>query len=162
MKHATTSNVVLRAVRDDDLGIFFEQQMDPAANLMVAFTKRDPTDRGVFMAHWAKIRRADDAIIMTIVFDGQVAGNIGKFENEGRTEVGYWIGNKYWGKGIATAALSQFLATITDRPLYAGVAKDNVGSIRVLEKCGFRLVEQTRSFAKARGEEIDELILKVE
>lgn len=153
---------MLRAVRDDDLAIFFEQQLDPAANLMAAFTKRDPTDQDAFMAHWAKIRNADTVTIRTIVFDGQVAGNIGKFENEGKTEVCYWIGNKYWGKGIATEALSQFLAAIKDRPLYAGVAKDNVGSIRVLEKCGFRVVEQKRSFAKARGEEIDEVLLKVE
>ena len=46
MKHATTSSVVLRAVRDDDLAIFFEQQMDPAANLMVAFTKRERDEEG--------------------------------------------------------------------------------------------------------------------
>ncbi len=62
---------------------------------------------------------------------------------------------------MATEALTQFLATIKERPLYAGVAKDNVGSIRVLEKCGFTVVEQKRSFAKARGEEIDELFLKL-
>jgi RimJ/RimL family protein N-acetyltransferase len=50
-------------------------------------------------------------------------------------EVGYWIGREYWGKGVATEALSQFLAHAeVRRPLHAAVAKHNVGSIRVLEK----------------------------
>lgn len=51
--------------------------------------------------------------------------------------VGYWIAKEHWGKGIATQMLSQFLRIVPDRPLHAHVAKHNLGSIRVLEKCGF-------------------------
>jgi RimJ/RimL family protein N-acetyltransferase len=81
-----------------------------------------------------------------------VAGNIVTFEQDGEREVGYWIGREYWGKGIATEALSQFLDHIeVHRPLYAVVAKHNVGSIRVLKKCGFTTV----------GEEDEGYILKM-
>ena len=41
------------------------------------------------------------------------------------------------GRGIATEALSAFLLLESTRPLYAGVAKHNAASIRVLQKCGF-------------------------
>jgi RimJ/RimL family protein N-acetyltransferase len=51
--------------------------------------------------------------------------------------VGYWIGREFWGRGLATRALSAFLHEVEERPIYAGVAETNVASIRVLEKCGF-------------------------
>lgn len=154
-----TKTVTLRDVRDDDLAMFFEHQMDSTANHMVAFTTRDPTDREAFMAHWAKITSDADVTIKTIDFDGQVAGYVAEFEREGKREVCYFLGKEFWGNGIATTALSQLLEQVTMRPLYAGVAEDNVASRRVLEKCGFAVIEKKRSFAKARGEEIAELVL---
>lgn len=52
---------------------------------------------------------ADDSVILkTILFNGQVAGNIVSFVQSGEREVGYWIGKEYWGKGIATKALAAF------------------------------------------------------
>lgn len=44
--------------------------------------------------------------------------------------------------GVATRALLAFLGEIRDRPLYAGVAEHNHASIRVLEKCGFRVSDE--------------------
>ena len=153
--------VVLREVTEGDLPTFFEQQLDPGANRMAAFMPRDPNDRDAFSAHWAKIRADDTVTIRTIIFDGYVAGHVGSFEHLGKREVCYWIGKEYWGKGIATAALSRFLTEIKVRPLYAGVANDNIASIRVLEKCGFAIVRHEKSFAKARCEEVEEAIFKL-
>jgi RimJ/RimL family protein N-acetyltransferase len=48
------------------------------------------------------------------------------------------------------------------RPLYARVAKDNIASIRVLEKCGFTIYGEDKGFSNARGVEVEELILKLE
>ncbi|MFQ5494638.1 MAG: GNAT family N-acetyltransferase [Phycisphaerae bacterium] len=156
-----TSDVILREVRDGDLAVFFEQQSDPVANRMAAFIARDPTDRDAFAAHWTTIRADETVTVKTIVFEGHVAGNVGCFEHLGKPEVCYWIGKAYWGQGIATAGLSQFLTDITRRPLYASIAGDNLASIRVLEKCGFATVERKRSFAKARGEEIEEIVMRL-
>ena len=152
----------MREVAESDLPIFFEQQADKAAGYMAAFTGRDPSDKDAFMAHWAKIRADDTITIRTILHDGHVAGNIVSFEWEGKPEVGYWIGREYWGKGIATKALSEFLTIVKARPLYAAAARDNIGSIRVLEKCGFKITGYAKSFAKARGEEIEEAILRLD
>lgn len=123
----------MRDVREDDLPILFDHQQDPDASQMAAFT---PRDRDEFMAHWAKILHDETVMKKTVLFDGEVAGNIVSFERDGEREVGYWIGRDYWGRGIATNALSEFLAHVTERLLFAHVAEHNLASIRVLENAG--------------------------
>ena len=130
--------VRLRAVTEDDLPIFFEHQRDPVANRMAAFP---PRERDAFMTHWGSILRDASVIVRTIELDGDVAGNVVLFGFEGRREVGYWIGREFWGRGVATRALSAFMQEVEERPIYAGVAETNVASIRVLDKCGFTAVE---------------------
>jgi RimJ/RimL family protein N-acetyltransferase len=144
-----TGHVHLRNVIESDLPIFYEQQLDPDATRMAAFPSRD---REAFMTHWAKSLRNETNTLKTILFDGQVAGNIVSWQQDDEREVGYWLGKEYWGKGIATQALAEFLNHVTQRPLYAHVVKHNLGSIRVLEKCGF-----TRY-----GENSEEIVLKLE
>ncbi len=152
-------NVVLRDVAEDDLPILFKHQLDPAANEMAAF---EPRDESAFMAHWKEKILADPAVVkQTIVVDGEVAGNIVSFERSGKREVGYWIGREYWGQGIATEALRQFLRRVAERPLYALVAKQNAGSIRVLEKCGFAVEGQSSGSPGGSGPAVDELIMKL-
>ena len=156
-----TSDIILRDVTADDLPIFFEQQLDDDANYMAAFTIRNPADRAAFMAHWARIRDDDTIIKKTIVAEGQVAGNIAVFEEFGEPEVGYWLGKRFWSQGIATQALTALLANVKRRPLYGRVAKDNIASRRVLEKCGFVVTGADTGYANARGAEITELILEL-
>jgi RimJ/RimL family protein N-acetyltransferase len=146
-------------VTESDLPVFFEQQRDPDANYMAAFTSRDPNDRDAFMAHWARILADEANTTRTIVVDGAVAGNIASFLLEGECDVGYWLGKPYWGRGIATAALRAFLDEITVRPLHARAAKDNVASLRVLRKCGFTITGEGSGYAEARGAETEEYIL---
>lgn len=101
-----------------------------------------PRDREAFDAHWQRVLADDANVVKTITFEGQVAGNIGSWEQDGRRLVGYWLGKEFWGKGLATKALAELVQELGTRPLYAYVAKTNVGSIRVLEKCGFVRSEQ--------------------
>lgn len=129
-----TSQIQLREVADADLPIFFEHQRDPDANQMAAFAARE---REPFMAHWARIRGDPTVSLRTILCDEQVAGNIVCFEEAGKPELGYWLGKEFWGRGIATQAVRAFLRLVPRRPVYAFVAKHNLGSRRVLEKCGF-------------------------
>ena len=152
-------DVTLRAVRDDDLPIFFEQQRDPEANQMAAFTSRNPDDRDAFMAHWARIRGDATNINRTILAGRQVAGNIACFRDFGELEIGYWLGREFWGRGIATRALAAFLRELPMRPLHARVAQDNVASLRVLQKCGFTITGEDKGYAPARGEITAEYVL---
>jgi RimJ/RimL family protein N-acetyltransferase len=152
----------LRDVTDADLAVFFEFQLDPEANRMAAFTAEDPTDRDAFEAHWKRIRADESITFRTIIVDNAVVGHIASFLRDREPEITYWIGREHWGKGIATKALAAFLAENGSRPLHARVAKDNAGSIRVLEKNGFTIIGEERGFANARGEEIDEIIFRLE
>ena len=131
--------MMLRDVTQDDLPTFFEHQQDPNANRMAAFPARE---WDAFMAHWrVKVLGDASARKKTIVVAGSVAGNIVSWEQAGKRLVGYWLGQDYWGRGVATAAISEFLEYESTRPLYAYVSAHNTGSIRVLEKCGFHRVD---------------------
>ncbi len=153
----TMSNTItLRNVIQDDLPIFFEHQRDPEAAKMAAFPSRE---KDAFMAHWAKIMADKNVMNRTILFNGQVTGNIACFEMEGKWEVGYWVGREFWGLGIASESLRQFLGQGMKRPLYAHVAKHNVASRRVLEKCGFKVIREDKWKPNPNEDEVEELIL---
>jgi RimJ/RimL family protein N-acetyltransferase len=153
--------IQLRDVIETDPSIFFEQQLDPEANYMAAFTRKDPTDKESFMAHWTRILNDESILIKTILFEGKVAGSVLSYVQSGEREVSYWLGKEYWGRGIATHALTELLDLIEERPLYARAAKDNIASLRVLEKCGFRIIGEDKGFANARGEDIEEYVLEL-
>src|SRR5262249_34429260 len=146
--------ILLRNVIENDLEIFFEHQLDIDACQMVAFQSRD---RSSFFTHWNKILNDENTIIKTILFDVQVAGYISSWIQTGKREIGYWIGKQFWGQGIGTKALSKFLIDVNKRPIYAYVAKHNIGSIRVLEKNGFKIISEEKEFSNMDGKNIEGL-----
>jgi RimJ/RimL family protein N-acetyltransferase len=144
--------VLLRAVREADLQAHYEQQADPESIAMAAVPSRD---REACFAHWREVLADDTTLVRTIDVDGVVAGHVCAFLRDGQEppEVGYWIARSHWGRGVATAALTTFLEEETRRPLVAGVAVHNMGSRRVLEKCGFTLTETQTD---PKGDGVDE------
>ncbi|GAB2885107.1 GNAT family N-acetyltransferase [Streptomyces deserti] len=153
--------VTLREVHDSDLPVFYRQMNDPESLRMAAFTPKDPADRDAFDAHWTRIR-SSSSVVRTVLADGDVVGSAAVYGSPGEREVTYWVDRAYWGKGIATAALRGLLDEVRERPLYARAAADNAGSLRVLEKCGFRVTAHATGYAAARGAEIDEVVLTLE
>jgi RimJ/RimL family protein N-acetyltransferase len=162
MEGVRVSAVALRAVEDADLDGLFDQMRDPQAVWMAAFTARDPNDRSAFDAHMASVRSAPDNTTRAITCDGHLVGSIASFVLEGHTEVTYWIDRAAWGRGIASRALALLLDLIGVRPVYARAASDNVGSLRVLHKAGFKTVGTETAFAPARNTEIEETILRLD
>lgn len=150
-------SVLLRPVTASDLPIIYAQQADSESSKMAAFPSRN---REAFDAHWAKIMANEKVILRTIEVDGHVAGHLVSWEMEEGREVGYWLGMEFWGKGIATEALSQFLGVVQTRPLVAHVAKHNLGSKRVLEKCGFTVIGEGR-YRNWADEEVEEFVLRL-
>jgi RimJ/RimL family protein N-acetyltransferase len=134
------SQIELRIVVSTDLPIFYLHQADKEAARIANFPTRTEE---AFYAHWHKIMADPSNILRTALWEGQVVGNMVSFIMEGKREVGYWLGREYWGKGIATTALRLFLMEVTDRPLFGVTAKSNPASARVLEKCGFELLESS-------------------
>jgi RimJ/RimL family protein N-acetyltransferase len=155
-----TSYVVLRDVTESDLPIFFEHQRHPDSNRMAAVAARD---REAFMEHWAKVLAGPTNKTQTVLVDGRVAGNVVSWDGDGERLVGYWIGAEFWGRGVATRALDKYLAFDTHRPLHARVAKHNVASRRVLEKCGFTVIGEGTVPPEVTGEDpIEEYLLTLD
>lgn len=147
--------VSLRAVRESDLETFFTDQLDPEAVRMAAFPSRD---REAFMVVWQKIMSDTTGLARSVVLQGELAGHIVSWEQDGERKIGYWLGRAFWGQGVASAALSRFLEQCPARPLVAHVAKHNAASIRVLEKCGFTITGEAR-FPLADGEYVEDYVL---
>ena len=140
------AKILLRPVLSSDLPIFFEQQLDREAVAMSAYPAKD---RGEFMRHWEGILKNKAVIARAIIYKEKIVGHLlcwkeGRFEQR----VGYWIGKQFWGRGIATSALREFLVEVRIHPLYAEVANHNVASKRVLEKNGFTLHDEGAKISK--------------
>ncbi len=81
------------------------------------------------------------AIVVNGVFAGVISAIAGEYENQRSAEIGYWLGEELWGRGIATVAVEKmtnhvFLNTKIIR-LFAPVFSPNMKSMHVLEKCGY-------------------------
>jgi RimJ/RimL family protein N-acetyltransferase len=156
------SGVALRPIEDSDLDALFEQMRDPESVRMAAFTAKDPNDRGAFEAHMARLRSAPDVTIRAITRDGRLVGSVASFIIDGDTEVTYWIDRAAWGQGIASRALALILDLTPVRPIHARAASDNAGSLRVLQKVGFKVTGTETSFAQGRNAEIEETLLRLD
>jgi RimJ/RimL family protein N-acetyltransferase len=158
----TNTPLTLTETIKDDLNAFFQFQLDEEANYLAAFTAKDPNDKAAYIEKYSKFL-TDPAITMrTIKSNDEIVGSIAKFVMANEAGITYWIDRKFWGKGIATAALQDFLKIEKTRPLFAHTAFDNYGSQKVLEKCGFKKIGQDKGFANARQAEIEEYIYKLE
>ncbi|MEU0564679.1 GNAT family N-acetyltransferase [Nonomuraea sp. NPDC005983] len=129
-------DVQLRDVQEADLETFFQQEQDPEAARRSQFP---PRERDRFMTHWTtKILDDPTVYVQAVTVDGELAGNIIAWWEEDERFIGYWFGREYWGRGIGTRALTLFLQQEKARPLYADPYIGNTGSVRLLERCGFR------------------------
>ena len=132
-----TGEVAIRETLESDWPILFEYQHDPVSSAMAGVPARE---WDAYVALQQTIRADATGLKWTILYDGQIAGDVMSFLQDGQREVGYRIGREYWGKGIATRALALFLDVERRRPLYGWVLAQNIGSQRVLEKCGFTVI----------------------
>lgn len=155
-------DIKLRRTEVPDLESLFRFQFDKEAIHLAAFTPKDPTDKAAYLAKYTKLLGDPSVNNQTIVVDDIIVGSIAKFVLEGNTEITYWIDRKFWGRGIATKALKNFLDLETARPIFGRVAFDNFGSQKVLEKCGFVKIGADKGFANARQTEIEEFIYKLD
>lgn len=154
-------NSILRPTVVADLDVLFQFQLDKEGAYLAAFMPKDHTNKSAYLIKYKKLLEDPTVNNQTICINTTVVGSIAKFELEGKTEITYWINRKYWGQGIATKALREFLDIVTVRPIFARVAFDNFASQKVLEKGGFLKIATDKGFAYARQREIEEFIYKL-
>ena len=154
-------HVKLRQTEKSDLEFFFRFQLDEEAGYLAAFMPKDHTDREAYFEKYTRFLNDPTINMQTILVGEIIVGSIAKFEAEGEAEITYWIDRNFWGKGVATTALGNFLAIETMRPVFGRVAFDNSGSQKVLEKCGFVKIGTDKGFANARQMEVEEFIYRL-
>ena len=141
---STSKKIQLRKTTETDLETLFEFQLDEEGIYLAAFTSKDPYDKDYYMERQKRFLKDKTINAQTIFYDDEIAGSIAKFEIDGEPELTYWIGRNYWNQGIATFALQEFLKTEAVRPIMGRTAFDNIGSQRVMEKCGFKKTQVTK------------------
>ena len=105
----------------------------------------------------------DDTFAFAITVDNKVVGSIGVFRqgniHRQIAELGHYIAEEYWGKGIMTEAVKQICECVFDKSdiirMYAEPFVYNIASCRVLEKAGFQYEGTLRSNAVKNGKVID-------
>jgi RimJ/RimL family protein N-acetyltransferase len=153
--------VTLRPSLPADAPVFFEIESDPRSRRMAAFGGEDADSQAAFQSRWERMLRDRTVLARTVLWNGHVVGSVTQFTLFHKPSVAYWIDREFWGRGIATRAVTAFLRETPVRPLYARVAQDNLASQRVLEKCGFTRCGVDRGFARFRGAEVDEIVYQL-
>lgn len=114
----------------------------------------------------ARVASADPPLSLAIVVDGRAVGGVGLQPmtdvNRRSAEIGYWLGAAYWGRGIATEAVT----LVTDWAfgahgllrIFAQPFAANLASRRVLEKAGYELEGTMRRSAVKDGEIRDQCL----
>ena len=161
-----TDRLLLRPMRPDDAAPLFALFNNWN---VVRFLSSPPWPYTLDDARWfvrAAVTRAAelDEDVLAITHDGIFAGVIGVRFREANTlqrgagpNIGYWLGEPLWGRGLMTEAVGLFVrhifnATGSDA-IYSGAFTENATSLRVQEKVGFVRDGDTTLFSKPRGGE---------
>lgn len=155
------SIIKLRPTKLSDLDLLFQFQLDKEGGYLAAFMPENSTDKEKYINKHTNLLVDLTVNAQTIMLDNMIVGSIAKFVVQTDSEITYWIDKKFWGQGIATQALKEFLTIETSRPIYGRVAFDNFGSQKVLQKSGFDKIGIEKGFANARQMEIEEFIYKL-
>ena len=158
-------DVRLRTLTEGDLPSMVEHANDDGVSRQLRDRFPHPytmDDAQQFLA----MSRGGDAAIYAIEVDAAVVGGIGLHPGHDvhrlSAELGYWIGRRYWGRGILSRIVPAFVPLVARelgmKRVYAYVYETNPASARVLEKSGFELEGRLRRSVVKRGEVLDQLL----
>lgn len=162
-------NIKLRTWQQDDLDNLVKNANNPkiAERLTDAFPSPYTIEKGKEFLD--RVMRQDPCEILAIDFNGKVIGNIGIHPqsdvNRLNAELGYFIGEEYWGNGYAVDAIRQMVdyafQNFPIERIFARPFGSNLASQRVLEKAGFKLEARINGILIKNGKIEDELIYAV-
>jgi RimJ/RimL family protein N-acetyltransferase len=155
--------IALREYADSDLERLVNSANNENVSRYLVYTFPYPYTRADAERWIGTGSKQNGAITRVIEYQGLFVGSVGITPQSGWREhlgeIGYWVAEDYWGKGIATAALRQMtdygFKTRNFRKLIAPVLAPNIASMRVLEKCGYELEGILKGEVKKRGTYFD-------
>lgn len=152
----TTSRLVLRPHRTSDAAAIAESLSDFKVSRMLArvpqpYDKEDALDwlalqaSGVLPGWTLAVTTGDDVHI----------GAVGLELRQGKWHLGYWLNRFYWDHGYTTeataAVLERFFRRMPETPVRSGAFADNLASLNVQKKLGFRITDANQVFCLARN-----------
>lgn len=152
------------AIEDVDSLVKFANNYNIAKNLMDVFPHPYTVEDG--NAFIEMVSKNSPENIFAIEVNSEAAGAIGLHPQNDvyrkNAELGYWLAEPYWGKGIITNAIIQMVdygfKNFDINRIYARPFGYNIASQRALEKAGFTLEARLEKTIFKSGEYIDELI----
>jgi len=139
-KELKSLRLTLRPIRREDVGA------------IVSLASQDVFELEPFISlpfnatEWIESKLDREAVVLCLLVladeipVGTVQIVVPKGDTHHYLSLGYWFGREYWGQGYATEAVRTVIEYVS-RPgipeIYAAPHRDNIASIRVLEKCGF-------------------------
>jgi RimJ/RimL family protein N-acetyltransferase len=159
----------LRPWRFDDLDSLLKQANNPNIARFMSDAFPHPYTREAGEGFIAFATKDDPIHIFAIEIDGLAVGGIG-IHPQGdimrkNAELGYWLGEAFWGKGIITDAIKEIVqfafATYDINRIFARPFGNNPASARVLEKAGFRFETKFEKTIFKNGEYLDELFYAI-
>jgi len=112
--------------------------------------------------YWVKKTKQDEYSFNIFLKNKLIGGvSLGNLRENSKWELGYWIGEEYWGNGYAIEAcenlISYFFSNTNNSIIYASHMKDNIKSKKIIINLGFKLVSSGKKFSISRNEMIEDL-----
>lgn len=140
-------------------------------NIWLNVRDRFPHPYTLAAAEWwvTNMPAAEPETQFAVEVDGEAVGGVGLFLQEDvarySAEIGYWLGEAHWGKGLMTAVVRRFtdwaFTSFDLNRIYANVFAWNESSVRVLEKAGYAFEGRQRSATVKDGQVLDNLMYAV-
>lgn len=162
-------SLTLRSWQPDDLDSLVEQANNPKIAQFLTDAFPHPYTREAGQAFIERVGKKDPTEVFAIVVDGKAVGGIG-IHPQGdlmrkNAELGYWLGESYWGRGIVSEAIRRIVPYAFQHfdivRLYARPFPHNFGSIKALEKNSFVLEGRLTGVLYKNGVFLDELMYAV-
>jgi RimJ/RimL family protein N-acetyltransferase len=167
--HPIKSNFILRpwTMADLDNLVKFANNKKIADNLNDAFPHPYPRESGITYINTF----SDDnpSRVFAIVMEGIACGSIGIYPqtdiHRKNAEMGYWLAEEYWGRGIMTEAVKRIIEhgfkSFDLNRIFARPFSTNLASQRVLEKAGMKLEARFEKSLIKNGQFLDELVFSI-
>jgi RimJ/RimL family protein N-acetyltransferase len=155
------------SLNDLDSLVKYANNNNIAKNMMDRFPHPYTLESGKMFIDLAT--KDDPVHLFAIEVNGEAVGGIGIHPQEDisrrNAELGYWLAEPFWGKGIITRAIPEMITfafkTYDITRIYARPFGTNRASQRVLEKAGFRLEAKLEKTIFKNGEFLDEWIYAI-
>lgn len=112
--------------------------------------------------YWVKKTKQDEYSFNIYLKNKLIGGvSLSNQRENSKWELGYWIGEEYWGNGYAIEAcenlISYFFSNTNNSIIYASHMKDNIKSKKIIINLGFKLVSSGKKFSISRNEMVEDL-----